>query len=62
MKKNILQFLGILLAWLLVYPLITIADRKGLYLGVPVLYWYVFGVWILVIIVVALVINSKRFK
>lgn len=62
MKKNILQFLGILLALLLVYPLVTIADRQALYLGVPVLYWYVFGVWILVIILAAVVINSKRFK
>jgi hypothetical protein len=41
--------------WLLLtQPLLSIADRAALVLGVPVLYAWMFGIWALLILLMAL--------
>ncbi|WP_347251154.1 hypothetical protein [Zoogloea sp.] len=47
-----------LLGGLLVnYPILSAFDTARMWLGVPVLYLYVFGVWAALIVVMALVIE-----
>ena len=31
------------------YPLVAVFDRPGMFLGVPLLYAYLFGAWVLLI-------------
>lgn len=37
------------------YPLISLVNLPALVLGIPLLYAYIFGVWVLIIILVALI-------
>jgi hypothetical protein len=41
-------------------PLLTLADSDARFLGIPVLYAYLFGVWGLVIALVALVVRLSH--
>ena len=41
------------------HPLISLFDRPTLVLGIPLLYAYIFGVWMLLIILVAWIASSN---
>ena len=45
---------------LLNYPLLNLFAGSGLVLGIPVLYAYVFTVWVLLIGLMALVVEKRR--
>ncbi len=42
------------------YPLISIANQPKLFLGIPVLYLYLFVLWISVILISLLIINKNN--
>ncbi len=42
------------------YPLISIANQPKLFLGIPVLYLYLFVLWIAVILISLLIINKNN--
>ncbi|OPX21163.1 MAG: hypothetical protein BZ151_00425 [Desulfobacca sp. 4484_104] len=48
-KDKLLVLLGILGFFLLNYPLLQIFNRDFFLLGVPMLTWYLFGIWILAV-------------
>ncbi len=41
------------------YPLLQLFDRTGLLLGVPTLYIYLFSVWTVFIVLVALTLSRR---
>lgn len=41
------------------YPLISIANQPKLFLGIPVLYLYLFILWITIIVISSLIINRN---
>lgn len=50
--RALLAALFPLFAALLVWPLITVANRPGVVAGIPVVLWYLFGVWAAIVTVV----------
>ena len=49
------------LGWVLLnYPVLSLFARSRHVGGIPLLYAWVFAVWVLVIVVMALVIESRR--
>jgi hypothetical protein len=49
------------LGWVLLnYPVLSLFARSGDIAGIPLLYAWVFGTWILVIVIMALVIELRR--
>jgi hypothetical protein len=49
------------LGWVLLnYPILSLFARPGEVAGFPLLYAWVFGVWILVIAILALVVERRR--
>ena len=44
------------------YPLITLANRRASVQGIPVLYLYIFAVWLLIIVLLGILLEDKRFK
>ena len=59
-RQQKLVFIGILLLLLFTYPFITIANRLSLVAGFPVLFLYIFAVWILGILVLYLVTDKRK--
>ena len=59
-KRQKLILLSILLLLLLSYPFITVANKMQLVGGFPVLYLYIFGVWIAAIIAMYLVTDKTQ--
>ncbi len=57
-----LIFLSILLLALLSYPLISLANKAQLLFGIPMLYLYIFIVWIIVIIILYRIVEKKQTK
>ena len=51
-----LFLLGLLL---LNYPLLQLFERPGEILGIPLLYAYVFAVWALLIVLMALILEKR---
>ncbi|HYE90237.1 MAG TPA: hypothetical protein VEA38_04415 [Terriglobales bacterium] len=51
--RELLAVLFPLFSALLVWPLLTVANRTELVAGVPALVLYLFGVWALIVIVLA---------
>jgi hypothetical protein len=49
--------LGLLL---LNFPLLALFNKSGEWLGIPVLYWYLFGAWATLIGLMALIIEKKK--
>jgi hypothetical protein len=45
---------------LLNYPLISLVDQSDTWLGMPVLYFYIFFIWLLLIVVVGLVVRKRK--
>lgn len=41
------------------YPLLALFNRSGLVFGIPMLYVYIFGVWALLIVLLALVVEMR---
>jgi hypothetical protein len=52
-----LVFLGIVA---LNYPFLSLFSKKLFFLGVPLLYLYIFSLWFLFIMVMALVMRKRR--
>ncbi len=47
-----------MLGWLLFnYPVLALFNRPGTFLGVPVLYAWIFGAWIVLIVLMASVVE-----
>jgi hypothetical protein len=57
-SKLIIVFIGFLV--LLNYPIISIFDQKKLWMGFPVLYFYLFFLWLLIIVAVGLIVQAKQ--
>jgi FlaA1/EpsC-like NDP-sugar epimerase len=55
-----LIFLSILLLVLLSYPFISVANKAQLLFGIPVLYLYIFIVWIIIIIILYRIVEKKH--
>jgi hypothetical protein len=55
-------FLSILLTVLLSYPFISVANKAQLLFGIPMLYLYIFIVWIIIIIILFLIVEKKQTK
>ena len=51
--KELLAVLFPLFSALLVWPLLTVANRPVLVAGIPALVLYLFGVWVMIVIVLA---------
>ena len=61
-KNQKLIFLSILVLVLLSYPFISLANRALLLLGIPLLYLYIFFVWIITIIILYFIVEKKQTK
>ena len=61
-KNQKLIFLSILLVVLFTYPLISLANRLQFFAGIPVLYSYIFIVWITAIITLYRMTDIKSKK
>jgi hypothetical protein len=49
------------LGWLLLtQPLLSIVDHPARIFGVPVLYAWIFGVWMLLIVLMAVIVERER--
>lgn len=59
-KQQKLNLLAITLVLLLSYPLISIFDKNKLIGGIPVLFLYIFMVWVSVIVLVYIITEIKR--
>jgi hypothetical protein len=57
-SKLLLVFAAFLL--LLNYPVLSIVDKERLWMGLPVLYFYLFFIWLLLIVVVGLVVRKNK--
>jgi hypothetical protein len=50
-----------LIGWLLLnYPILSLFTRSGDIAGIPLLYAYLFGIWTLLIALMALVVERMR--
>jgi len=59
-SKLLITFVAFLL--LLNYPILSIVDQKQLFLGLPLLYFYLFFVWLLLIFAIGLIVSQKNKK
>lgn len=59
--KRTKRLIGLFLLGYLLFnhPLISLFNLPRMVLGIPLLYGYIFGVWILLIISVALIVSRK---
>jgi Ca2+/Na+ antiporter len=57
-----LIFLGILMLIMLSYPFISLANKAQLLFGIPMLYLYIFIVWIIIIIILYRIVEKKQTK
>jgi hypothetical protein len=57
-SKLIIVFIVVFL--LLNYPIIGIFDKRELWMGFPVLYFYLFFLWLLTIVAVGLIVKNKQ--
>jgi Na+/melibiose symporter-like transporter len=55
-----LIFLSILLLILLAYPFISLANKVQLLFGIPILYLYIFIVWIIAIIICYRIVERNQ--
>jgi hypothetical protein len=59
MKSQRLVALFLLGCLLLNYPLLSLFNRFGTVLGIPIIYFWLFAVWALLIALMALVVERK---
>jgi len=57
--KEFLVILSIVSFLMLNYPLLSIFDRLLLLWGIPLLYFYIFLVWLLIIIAMAIIVERR---
>jgi Ca2+/Na+ antiporter len=60
LKQQKLTLLSILLLVLFTFPFVSVANRAALVAGVPVLFLYIFIVWIIAIIVLYSIAEGKE--
>jgi len=55
------RLIGLFLLGLLLFnfPLLSLFNRPALYLGIPVLYFYLFAVWLLIVFLMLLISRSR---
>jgi hypothetical protein len=44
------------------YPLLSVVDRKSLLLGIPLLYLYIFLIWLIIIVLMAFIAEKSSFR
>lgn len=59
-SKLLITFVAFLL--LLNYPILGIVDKQLLFLGLPLLYFYLFFVWLSLIVAIGLIVSQKHKK
>jgi hypothetical protein len=42
------------------YPLLTLFSKKAMVFGIPLLYFYLFAIWLLFILFIGLVVERKK--
>jgi hypothetical protein len=62
LKQQKLTLFSLLLLVLFTYPVVSIANRSALLAGFPVLFLYIFLVWIIAIILLYRLAESKSKK
>ena len=62
LKQQKLIIFSVLLLVLFTYPVVSIANRSALAAGIPVLFLYIFIVWIIAIIVLYRIAERKQKK
>jgi tryptophan-rich sensory protein len=62
LKQQKLTLFSILLLVLFTYPIISIANRTAMAAGIPVLFLYIFIVWIMAIIILYRLAEGKQKK
>ena len=62
LKNQKLIFFSLLLLALFTYPLISLANRSQVIAGIPVLFLYVFFVWVIAIFILYRMADSKSKK
>lgn len=61
-KGQKLIFASVLFAIAISYPFLTVVNKKLEWMHIPILYMYLFGVWLLFIIGVAIIADRKSRK
>lgn len=58
------RLIGLFLLGVLLFnfPLLSLFNRPALYLGIPVLYFYLFAVWLMIIFLMLLISRYKSDK
>jgi len=61
-ERRVERLLGLLIGGLILlnFPLLSIFSVSAFFFGIPVLYFYLFSVWALIIGVTAFVLRSRR--
>jgi hypothetical protein len=62
LKQQKLTLFSVLLLVLFTYPVVSIANRSAMAAGIPVLFLYIFIVWIIAIIVLYRIAERKQKK
>lgn len=61
-KRQKLTLFSIMLMLLFTYPLVSVANRNIAVCGIPVLFLYIFIIWIIAIIILYRLADSKQQK
>lgn len=62
LKQQKLTMFSLLLLVLFTFPFISVANRSALFAGIPVLFLYIFIVWIIAIIILYRITEGKQKK
>lgn len=62
LKQQKLTLFSVLLLVLFTYPVVSLANRSALIAGIPVLFLYIFIVWIIAIIILYRIAERKQKK
>lgn len=59
-KNKKLSLFSLLLLVVLTYPFISIADKSAFIFGIPVLYFYLFSIWLIAVIIIRQLADTKN--
>ena len=62
LKQQKLALFSVLLLVLFTFPFISVANRSAMFAGIPVLFLYIFIVWIITIVVLYRIAEGKQKK
>jgi uncharacterized membrane protein len=62
LKQQKLTLFSVLLLVLFTFPFISVANRAAMFAGIPVLFLYIFVVWIITIIILYRIAEGKQKK